>query len=1098
MKLKLIFLALFTSFVAYTQNSRFLSQLNTTSHSYKDSIMLVLPKGLNYSLSVLNSKNEEISYDILSEDFVTRISDTLVSVSISKLFVCSEPEISLRLLNSENSVTDSLHVSFIEGPIFMKLRNIQYLNASDSYSNDLEILSSVSNSIAFPSLGVSFEIDTKISDSTDLNVMTNTISGTNLQPKVSISNKKLICYSQANSDNYVVDNLKINFEIINTYAGCNVKIDTTFDLNQHFEVSGISISSINLVPPVNPTEHYSRWKSIPYLEVQLNDESVIKNDVSHYVVEFTTDSTLLVPNHAFNTVVNIESFGGLNEQGDSVKFLYPSGVKVVKGLGWDNLYPLQDPVMGSSLFPSFYRVIIPKDSMSFIMNEFLMSCKEYYMKVSAVTPNGIYYSSNSVKKFNSYSYAKLVKYNNISLFETSGDTLLIYNSKGIDNSVQVYPPYYEYHMKPSLSIFGKDKSKVVKNDISDGYPAIYNFTKDDLASSNLYQLKIQPDNYLTSCSSWSDSMYIKPINFGIYYNTEVNGQKAYFDLSLINKDDFGVFVLSDNDGNILLTDTIIGDRQLVYTFKDTGNYKIYIEYQSLKYKTKGLVQKGNILETNTLEAYFNYQNIFFDEIKITEKFSDCGISFSSKENLDGTFTFEAITSESDTVGNIKWLFPDGASLGNVVTKELFYGWNTVTISYVNSETCKQSYTSMVYRANKLPCTNKIVVSNISNKYTFEAITVKDSAFGSYIWYSGTQKELLGTGKVLNYVFPAETQKLWIYCEFQEFGGVCESVDSIQISVNDASYSSYNLLGKVNYEIANNQPIKFNVVLQNANILDVNSESQNVYKTKTDEQGNFEFKNLFPESTYYLLVSADSPDFSNTYYESTLSFDKAKTIFMNQDQFINIKAISLVQNSDSLNTTWDSGDASIEGVVSYTSVLNNVRVAQNSLSQPLIGAIVELYDSKGNLLTRTISGLDGTYKFSNLKEGTYEVKTMAIGSSNVISKTVVTNESKNPFIVSNIEFAPRIVTNINVNEKFKDNLSTWSSFPNPVNTQLTIVGFDGLNTYTTSLFDSQGRLVKSWDVSETSTQLLTDELPVGIYFVRILNGYQNKVLSFVKE
>jgi hypothetical protein len=79
-----------------------------------------------------------------------------------------------------------------------------------------------------------------------------------------------------------------------------------------------------------------------------------------------------------------------------------------------------------------------------------------------------------------------------------------------------------------------------------------------------------------------------------------------------------------------------------------------------------------------------------------------------------------------------------------------------------------------------------------------------------------------------------------------------------------------------------------------------------------------------------------------------------------------------------------------------------------------------------------------------------------------------------------------------------NATTFSVYPNPMSTELTIdlTNMETINEL--SLFDTQGRLVEKWQLAAIQTSVDVAHLPVGMYILHVSNSRGRWAQSLIKE
>ena len=79
---------------------------------------------------------------------------------------------------------------------------------------------------------------------------------------------------------------------------------------------------------------------------------------------------------------------------------------------------------------------------------------------------------------------------------------------------------------------------------------------------------------------------------------------------------------------------------------------------------------------------------------------------------------------------------------------------------------------------------------------------------------------------------------------------------------------------------------------------------------------------------------------------------------------------------------------------------------------------------------------------------------------------------------------------------KEGKQTFSVYPNPVKTELTLL--TNVETSGISIYDITGKMVRQ--ITDNATKINVQDLPNGVYFVRLVdkNGFVGESVRFVKQ
>lgn len=1063
MKKNLLIITFLALFSCYGQTPRFVANNHLINLANADSVK-ILTYGDPSLLSIvaLDSSNTEAANVGFQNNFI-KINDSIYSVATHKLHGCGTSKtLELRqngLLLDELIVEQNIVLPTIA------INNVKYIYEANSYDNLFGF------DTKHNTLGLSFSIDTQVDDTVQLGTwFSNEITTLTHNPQITY---KVEVFSEEFTQLPVtIQNTKVE--------NCPVSFDTTINIYPHTVTEQLKIDSVT---SITPSGDFLNRTFNPYFKVKISDELDLADDIKYYLVEISTDTLGFKVGEKYRSGLDNKFYDHDCSACDpNLKDYLPENMLTYWNLGGK---------YDTSLSSSNFKILVPKTTKEFLIDNYYFGCNDYFIRISAITDHGAFISKNHVK-FNGFTYAKInrnLEFIPIS-FNNDSDTVKIFNAPNIMAFINNYPDRHH-----NVDLYDEIEKKNVNKVVTMGLYQ-YSFKNDEIAKSKrLYKMKISPYEQFDQCTN-SDSIYIQALNVGAYYKKYVNGQNVTFKIKPLLDGDYGFFTIVHHD--TLFSELISSEKEIMYSFPDTGTYGVDLEYRSLKYNINGVVSKSNTTTFTDLEAFWgsSWRLYNSDTIYINTKSHDCGVSFASENLWDGTFRFDAIKPINDTSSNVVWTFPEGQVIGNTVIHGFdTYGWNRVKVQYNQSDTCHPQYSSSVYNPDLSPCPNVISYTQNDNSFVFSSEVSKSNTFGTYSWQN-KQGKILGYGKEFRINFSYETINEPIYCVFVEQSNYCNSVDTVFVSVSEVSHPSYDLSGTVHAEFP--EYVKYvNIAIVAPSIVDPTTGYSYRKTTVTDGSGNFVFEQLPKGTSFYLWLSPPLPMFENTYYDVASEIYDAKLITMDSDKQLDINLLE--RNEPLPNNTWNTGTSVIRGIVTFSLV--NPLLRTNEVSQQLQalpGSVVELYDTKNNLLTRTMANNLGEYEFHNLAEGSYVVKTFDITKDATIELPVTTKEALVPFLSSNIVLKPRVLTHSEQTIIVQaDNGVQY--FPNPVSESLTIGGLDFSKDYTVTLYNSQGASLRAGRIENLSQYIMdTQALATGLYVFTLHDGSLTQTLRFVKE
>lgn len=153
-----------------------------------------------------------------------------------------------------------------------------------------------------------------------------------------------------------------------------------------------------------------------------------------------------------------------------------------------------------------------------------------------------------------------------------------------------------------------------------------------------------------------------------------------------------------------------------------------------------------------------------------------------------------------------------------------------------------------------------------------------------------------------------------------------------------------------------------------------------------------------------------------------------------------------------------------------------------LSFAFLGSIFALKGQSSSLVLKLTDGTTQTTALSSVRKLSFS------GTSMILSFTSGSTQSVEESLISKIMFSDVSSAVEEVNKQSTD----LSVYPNPSHEYIRICNLsDDATTY--SLYNSEGHLIQSGQLTASDTKITISQLPQGLYMVRI----NNTTLKFIK-
>lgn len=288
--------------------------------------------------------------------------------------------------------------------------------------------------------------------------------------------------------------------------------------------------------------------------------------------------------------------------------------------------------------------------------------------------------------------------------------------------------------------------------------------------------------------------------------------------------------------------------------------------------------------------------------------------------------------------------------------------------------------------------------------------------------------------------------------------------------------------------------------------DENDFVSGFYRTASDENGEFGFGTLLPD-TYVLFAFPDTLDIrcSGSYYYDRLSWNEANRVKVNGD----VRDVDIVLPN--LAPAFSSGYGMIGGVFDFPDFHFKGRdfycqpwlrdgMTDDYCSEGLSNVSVMLMNStKERVLGFTITDERGRFAFQNLLFGTYYIAAdlPRYGKGMCEAITISPDEPQISDLHLFVDRSGRVAMH-QTGYDFAE--LEISAFPNPVSSELTIVGLPKEEKFQLTVANSLGEvLVSGTLVSDPYGQALAsvDELPKGIFVLQVQNDSLRRCVKIVK-
>jgi hypothetical protein len=270
------------------------------------------------------------------------------------------------------------------------------------------------------------------------------------------------------------------------------------------------------------------------------------------------------------------------------------------------------------------------------------------------------------------------------------------------------------------------------------------------------------------------------------------------------------------------------------------------------------------------------------------------------------------------------------------------------------------------------------------------------------------------------------------------------------------------------------------------LLAVNGKEIDTTATTNTNGRNYYF---FEDAGKYIIKAVNNnpvthPQLVSTYYETTADWTKATNIDVaGNNQYV--ANITMLQNPVT------TGKGSISGFVRVLKVSSPVQgglIGSGSEGDALPYADLTL-TSKGTILLRTQSGLDGSYTFSNLPSGEYIVAAELPGFTSVKPYTLNITDAKSSYV--NINFTAYLGNGV-ITDKKEINQFDMVLYPNPTSGLVNLRSSNADKTVFVRVIDLNGQILmkKQFEPAFLSQFNIRHLLP-ATYIIEVKQGDQVK-------
>ncbi|MEI6346929.1 MAG: YCF48-related protein [Bacteroidota bacterium] len=594
---------------------------------------------------------------------------------------------------------------------------------------------------------------------------------------------------------------------------------------------------------------------------------------------------------------------------------------------------------------------------------------------------------------------------------------------------------------------------------------------------------------------------------GVIYKT-VNGGATWTVEYTTNQSISSIFMVDHNigyavNGSRVLKSTDGGDNwgiayqganlvliSIHFTDANTG-YAVGIEgNMSVIYKT---TNGGSIWNKKYQDLYFNRFNSVYFVNETTGYAVGSGGLFVKTTNAGETWT--ALPSGTGTSLN-SCFFTDpntGYIVGNfdLVLKTYTGG------EYVNNNIDSLKITSIENSSVDNTCTSSFHVDLKIKSLVSGPLFNEGDSIDFHVWFGDGTDTIYS--KTINHLPLAILCNLeHNYPSYGVYSVKCKMTapdgrsDSLLVNDLVSFYPTSSITGSVVYSGGPLNAGTASVILFNEN---VSGNFQQIDSAIVDPSGAFTFQNMV-DGNYYLHVNLTDnstyPDLFNTYLDSTIEWQNADVLPINCNTDTNV-IIHMIETVPS-----NPGNGHITGTIQqYT---NN-----KTTGDPLPG--IEIYlksQSRNKPVSNNTSGLNGTYKFTEVPIGSYTIYVDIPGIPMIQTYTGI-NVTASDTLFGNLNFyvdTTTLSTGIYTDEIFSvikiETLDlSVQIFPNPVKNELSIEVSNQTEGLTIELLDING---KSFHKSTTGnrTKIEMNAYSAGVYLIKIQSKNTVIFKKIIKE
>ncbi|HPN38828.1 MAG TPA: carboxypeptidase regulatory-like domain-containing protein, partial [Melioribacteraceae bacterium] len=254
-------------------------------------------------------------------------------------------------------------------------------------------------------------------------------------------------------------------------------------------------------------------------------------------------------------------------------------------------------------------------------------------------------------------------------------------------------------------------------------------------------------------------------------------------------------------------------------------------------------------------------------------------------------------------------------------------------------------------------------------------------------------------------------------------------------------------------------------------------------TVSDSTGAYSLSDLLPGK--YYLFACSFPDYIPTYFR----FDGTLALHRHHADSLIILENTILTD---VNFTLINRNYNGNGMITGTIMEDN--------NNPITGAVVVAFNENGEVVSSSVSDVNGNYRLNNLRESNYNlfVNKYDYNQTEIYNVPVFDNNFYSA--IANVSLTPETITAVKIENNMPSNFSLSQNYPNPFNPETTI---------NFTLPTQQQVSLKVYDVLGNEIATLVNEIKQagsyeikfnaskyssGIYFYSLKSGNFSKTLK----